>query len=121
MYNNRLNKIGSFIVIVTTLLFLVSCKGGIKSTEQDQLAADSLNKELLASDIEEVLYPLPAPFEMTQMLNDIGATYTPKTLIRPIKLKNILLSKAKQSIWEFMQLILPMPQPMNNSRMFRLI
>jgi hypothetical protein len=65
---------------VIAIFILASCKGRTKSAEQDLLASDSLNKELLASDIKEVLYPLPAPFEMTKMLNDIGATYSPKNL-----------------------------------------
>ncbi|RPJ74375.1 MAG: hypothetical protein EHM20_10695 [Alphaproteobacteria bacterium] len=92
---NRLNKIGSFVVIVTTLLFLVSCKGGIKSNEQDQLAADTLNKELLASDIEEVLYPLPAPFEMTQMLNNIGAKYNSKNVNPANKAEKYITEQSK--------------------------
>jgi hypothetical protein len=78
--NKIISKISFLAIIVTTILFLASCKGGIKSANQDQLAADSLNKELLASDIKEILYPLPTPFEMTRMLNDIGATYSSKNL-----------------------------------------
>ena len=73
-------KISSLVVIVIAVLSLVACKGGNKTADADQLAADSLNKELLASDIKEVLYPLPTPFEMTKMLNDIGAKYTAKNL-----------------------------------------
>ena len=81
MYKKSMfSKISSLAIMFTALFFLVSCKGGNKPSEQDQAAADSLNKELLASDIKEVLYPLPTPFEMTKMLNDIGATYTPKNL-----------------------------------------
>ncbi|HJZ41362.1 MAG TPA: hypothetical protein VJ203_13430 [Bacteroidales bacterium] len=73
-------KISSLVVIVIAVLSLVACKGGNKTADADRLAADSLNKELLASDIKEVLYPLPTPFEMTKMLNDIGAKYTAKNL-----------------------------------------
>jgi hypothetical protein len=73
-------KISSLLVLTTALVFLFSCKGGNKTAEQDQAAGDTLNKELLASDIKEVLYPLPAPFEMTQMLTDIGAKYNAKNL-----------------------------------------
>jgi hypothetical protein len=77
---NWVNRIGSILVILTTLFVLVSCKSGAKTQNQDEMSADSLNKELLASDIKEVLYPLPAPFELTQMLNNIGATYTSRNL-----------------------------------------
>jgi hypothetical protein len=68
------------VIIVTAIFLLASCKSGNKQAEQDLLAADSLNKALLASDIKEVLYPLPAPFELTKMLNDIGVTYSSKNL-----------------------------------------
>jgi hypothetical protein len=74
------SKICSLVIIVTAIFLLASCKGGNKQAEQDLLAADSLNKALLASDIKEVLYPLPAPFELTKMLNDIGVTYSSKNL-----------------------------------------
>jgi hypothetical protein len=81
MLTNRIiYKIGSLVLFVTTVFMLVSCKGGNKQAEQDLLAADSLNKALLASDIKEVLYPLPAPFELTKMLDDIGVTYSSKNL-----------------------------------------
>jgi hypothetical protein len=73
-------KLSPLVVIAIAVLSLVACKGGNKTADADQLAADSLNKELLASDIKEVLYPLPTPFEMTKMLNDIGAKYTAKNL-----------------------------------------
>ncbi len=81
MYKKSIfSTISSLAIMFTALFFLFSCKGGNKPSEQDQAAADSLNKELLASDIKEVLYPLPTPFDITKMLNDIGATYTPKIL-----------------------------------------
>jgi hypothetical protein len=75
-----MNKFNSFVFLLSLLLILASCKGGSKSASQDQLTSDSLNKTLLATEIKEVLYPLPTPFEMTKMLNDIGATYSSKNM-----------------------------------------
>ena len=69
----------SFLVIMMAVVFS-SCKGKNKTAEQDQVVSDSLNKTLLATEVGEVLYPLPTPFEMTKMLNDIGATYSTKNL-----------------------------------------
>ncbi len=69
----------SFLVIIMAVVFS-SCKGKTKTADQDQVVADSLNKTLLATEVGEVLYPLPTPFEMTKMLNDIGATYSTKNL-----------------------------------------
>lgn len=93
--NKIVEKISSLVFIVTALFFLASCKGGNKPADQDQLLADSLNKELLASDIKEVLYPLPAPFEMTKMLNDIGATYATKTLNPASKVEKYITEQSK--------------------------
>jgi hypothetical protein len=69
----------SYLVIIMAVV-LSSCKGKAKTADQDQVVADSLNKTLLATEVGEVLYPLPTPFEMTKMLNDIGATYSTKNL-----------------------------------------
>jgi hypothetical protein len=93
--NKIINKIGSFIIIVTAVFILASCKCKSKSAEQDQPAADSLNKELLASDIKAVLYPLPTPFEMTKMLNDIGATYTSKNMNSPAKVEKYYTEQSR--------------------------
>jgi hypothetical protein len=93
--NNIIGKISSLAIVVIAVFFLSSCKGGMKSSEQDQLAMDSLSKELLATDIKEVLYPLPAPFEMTTMLNDIGATYAPKNLNPASKIDKYITEQSK--------------------------
>jgi len=92
---NSLVKISSFILVLTAALFIVSCKGGTKSAEQDETASDSLSKELLASDIKEVLYPLPAPFEMTRMLTEIGATYSSGILNSPAAIEKYVTEESK--------------------------
>lgn len=95
MYTKNLVYRIPSILVVIALLVMVSCKGGVKTQNQDEMSADSLNKELLASDIQEVMYPLPAPFEMTQMLNDIGATYTSKNLNPPNKVEKYVTEQDK--------------------------
>jgi len=96
MYTKKIsNTISSLAFVFLAVLFLASCKGVNKSADQDQAAADSLSKELLAADIKEVLYPLPAPFEMTQMLNDIGATYLSKNLNAASKVEKYITEQSK--------------------------
>ena len=90
-----LSKINTLVLVVLTVLFLASCKGGNKQAEADQLSSDSLTKELLATDIKEVLYPLPAPFELTKMLNDIGATYSSKNLNAAGKVEKYMTEQSK--------------------------
>ena len=61
MRTNRLSAVLSVSVILVAVSLFTACKGGSKTAEQDQLAADSLNKTLLATEVKEVLYPLPTP------------------------------------------------------------
>jgi hypothetical protein len=84
----------SILVIIMAVVFS-SCKGTKKSAEQDQIVSDSLNKTLLATEVGEVLYPLPTPFEMTKMLNDIGATYSTKNLNSPSKVEKYFKESQK--------------------------
>lgn len=92
---NTIIKISSFIMVLAVLFVIFSCKGGTKSPEQGGEASDSLDKELLASDIKEVLYPLPAPVEMTQMLNEIGASYNSAILNSPAKVEKYVTEESK--------------------------
>lgn len=84
----------SFLVIIMAVVFS-SCKGKTKSADQDQVVSDSLNKTLLATEVGEVLYPLPTPFEMTKMLNDIGATYSTKNLNSTAKVEKYFKENQK--------------------------
>jgi hypothetical protein len=90
-----LRKINLLIFVGIAILYLGACKSGSKTSEQDLLTADSLNKDVLAADIKEVLYPLPTPFEMTRMLNDIGATYSTKNLNAPGKVEKYFTEQSK--------------------------
>jgi len=96
MYTNRIiSKLSSLVIIVAAAFMLFSCKGGNKSAEKDQITSDSLNKTLLATEIKEVLYPLPTPFEMTKMLNDIGAAYTTKNMNSASKVDKYITESSK--------------------------
>lgn len=94
MHTQKIRKIGFYLLIPAVAVIISSCKGGARNTEQD-MTSDTLNKEVLASEIKEVLYPLPAPVEMTQMLNDIGATYTSGILNSPAKVERYLTEERK--------------------------
>jgi hypothetical protein len=67
------------IVAVVSAILIVSCQSSNKPAGE-QAATDSLNKDSIASEVKSVIYPLPTPFEMTKMLNDIGANYVVKVL-----------------------------------------
>jgi len=93
--NSIFNKLSYELILVTAVLMLSSCKGGNKSAEQDQVLSDSLNKMLLEAEIKEVLYPLPTPFEMTKMLNDIGAAYSVKNMNAVNKVEKYITEGSK--------------------------
>lgn len=73
----------TFIRKATTVLLsgmlivsLMNCSGGKKGGPTDEKSSDAkLNKEELQKKVEEVVYPLPTAFEVTEMINDIEASY----------------------------------------------
>ncbi len=67
------------ITIMALVSMLYACQTASNPTT-DKLSSDSLSKDSIAQNVKEVVYPLPAPFELTQMLNDIGAAYVGKIL-----------------------------------------
>jgi len=86
-------KIKSIVVIVA-LIVLASCQTANRPAGE-QGSSDTLNKEQISEGVKEVVYPLPTPFEMTQMLNDIGASYVSKILNPTTKVDKYMTEKEK--------------------------
>lgn len=80
-------------IVIALASILTSCKSG-QSGNQDQ-NADTLNKEEIAQDVKDVVYPLPTPFEMTKMLNDIGAKFIGSALNPANKVEKYFTEKSK--------------------------
>jgi hypothetical protein len=76
------------------VLILSSCNSG-NSGNKDQAAGDSLTTEEVAQNVKEVVYPLPTPFEMTQMLNNIGAKFMSASLNPADKAEKYFTEKSK--------------------------
>jgi hypothetical protein len=89
LFNNKLS-----IVVVTTII-LVSCQGGNKPASDQQSVKDSLSKTEISKDVKEIVYPLPTPFEITKMLNDIGAKYVASSLNPAEKADKYFTEKSK--------------------------
>jgi hypothetical protein len=81
-------------MIMVIAVALISCQGG-KSGKTDQSSADSLNKEEIAKNVKEVIYPLPAPYEISKMLNNIGAKFSASTLNPSDKAEKYFTEKNK--------------------------
>lgn len=87
---NKLALLFAFVIVLS------SCNCGNKKTGgNDQTAKDSLNKEEVAQDVKEVVYPLPTPFEMTKMLNNIGAKFVSSALNPADKAEKYFTEKSK--------------------------
>jgi len=86
------NSINVALIIVGTML--VSCQGN-KSGNSAPSTADSVNIKQLSEDVKDVVYPLPTPFEMTRMLNDIGARYVSSSLNPADKAEKYFTEKSK--------------------------
>jgi hypothetical protein len=85
---------GTSLALVGTAILLSSCNSGSQNAQQGA-TADSLQKDSLTQQIKDVVYPLPTPFEMANMLNNIGAVYVPKALNPVSKADKYFTEKAK--------------------------
>ncbi|HOT14149.1 MAG TPA: hypothetical protein PK252_05240 [Bacteroidales bacterium] len=88
---NILNALG--LVGVAIFISLASCQSS--NNPQGTATSDSLNKNEITENVEAIVYPLPSPFEMTKMLNEIGAAYLVKNLNAPNKVEKYLTEKDK--------------------------
>jgi hypothetical protein len=68
------------ITVAAILVILTSCKSGNQSSNKETVKADSLGMNEISRNVKDVVYPLPTPFEMTNMLNTMGAKYTSSIL-----------------------------------------
>jgi hypothetical protein len=93
--NSNSRMILSYLTVLVALFILSSCRGNNKSIEQNLLNADSLYKEEFIQDVAESIYPLPTPFEMTNMLTDIGATYNSKIVNPSVNVNKYLTEQSK--------------------------
>ena len=59
-------------IILITLIFAGACKN---KAERETKFFKPIVKEAIKKEVEEIVYPLPTSFEVTNMLNDIGIAY----------------------------------------------
>jgi len=62
------------VVIVFSVVILVSSCNSKRGQENGSVLSD-IKKEKVTQDVTEFVYPLPTAFEVTKMLNRIGASY----------------------------------------------
>ncbi|HLW10110.1 MAG TPA: hypothetical protein VKX35_06900 [Fermentimonas sp.] len=89
-------KIKSFLsILLIALLALSACKIGRKSPSDSTQPAETLKREKVEQDVREFVYPLPTSFEITEMLNRIGAAYILNLSNPTDNVKKYLTEKSK--------------------------
>ncbi len=64
------------LLSVVLLMSLANCTGGKKEdTSSESLSESKIDKEEFEENVREIVYPLPTAFEITEMINDIEASY----------------------------------------------
>lgn len=81
-------------IILIAVLFFPSCKPAQKSGSQNK-ASVSIDKDKISEDVREFVYPLPTSFEVTEMLNEIGAAYILTLSNETTNVKRYLTEKSK--------------------------
>jgi hypothetical protein len=81
-------------VIIAAGVITSACRQGSQSTS-DQLSDQLIEKEEIEENLKEVAYPLPEPFEVYDMLEDIGARYLGAVLNPVSNAENYFTQKSK--------------------------
>lgn len=69
------------LLSVLLVFVLIGCNSNqSKSDANDSDTAVIINKETIKAEVADVVYPLPSPFELTNMLNEIGARFEAEVL-----------------------------------------
>ncbi|MFO8000722.1 MAG: hypothetical protein R6U46_05720 [Marinilabilia sp.] len=91
----------SLIVVLSLALIFPACQTGQKKDDQGDdkksETAPRIEKEEVEEDVREFVYPLPTTFEVTEMLNRIGASYI-LTLSNPADNVEKYLTEKKQAL-----------------------
>ncbi len=68
-------------ILVVSLLVITGCKQRTSTSGSgSETDTSAINMQEVQSDVGEIVYPLPAPFELSQKLDQIGASYVGNVL-----------------------------------------
>lgn len=71
----QLVKLLPVVFAVIAIIVLSSCSGNSKKGQSSNSVLSEIKKDKVKADVTEFVYPLPTAFEVTKMLNRIGASY----------------------------------------------
>jgi hypothetical protein len=84
-----------FLILLVALFIVTACKQGTKPASSQSSENQKLNKAEIKEGLKEVAFPLPEPFQVYNMLNDIGATYLGSVMNPVQNVDNYLKDKSK--------------------------
>lgn len=71
-----IQKTTLILLLGVLIISLVNCKGGKDGKSSDEAKEEAkLEREEVEKTVREVVYPLPTAFEVTEMINEIEASY----------------------------------------------
>lgn len=83
------------LLLMAIIFILPACKMGRKPSSNENAESVEIDKARVEKDVREFIYPLPTAFEVTEMLNRVGAAYI-LTLTNPISnVEKYLTEKSK--------------------------
>lgn len=65
----------SIAIVLFAIILVSACSGGSKKAGNDDSLITEIKKETVKENVSEFVYPMPTAFEVTNMLNRIGASY----------------------------------------------
>jgi len=71
----QIKKLSFVLLSGIVLISLANCTGGNKSEPVNDASDASINKKEVEQTVRDVVYPLPTAFEVTEMINNIEASY----------------------------------------------
>ena len=90
-----------FAIILSVAMVFTACQSSGKKDKQDRdektKSAPRIEKEEVEEDVREFVYPLPPTYEVTEMLNRIGASYI-LTLSNSVENVDKYLTEKKQAL-----------------------
>lgn len=87
-------------IVLSVALVFSACQSGRKKDDKGKdksVATQKIDKEEIEQDVREFVYPLPTSFEVTEMLNRIGASYI-LTLSNSAENVDKYLTETKQAL-----------------------
>ena len=82
----------NYAVLIVVLLALFSCKSQKKEQQSTEI---NIEKETIEQEVAKFAYPLPSPFELTEMLNDIEASYLISISNDPSNVENYFITRKR--------------------------